>query len=183
MSRTSLPTLLGTADGERRLAGDVVAGDQEAFAALFHAYRDDVYRVARAVAGTHEAALDALQETFFKVHQGLARWKGDAALRTWIVRIAIRSAIDLRRRWLRSREVPHVAPEPSHDPRPVLERAMLLARLQGLADRLDGRQGLILRLRLFGHLSNKEVAEQLGLQEANVRMQLSKAVRRLRTML
>jgi DNA-directed RNA polymerase specialized sigma24 family protein len=53
-------------DVDRRLARDTVAGDQEAFTHLFHSYRQDVYRVARGVVGSHEVALDVVQETFFK---------------------------------------------------------------------------------------------------------------------
>ena len=120
-------------DVDRRLASDTVAGDQDAFTHLFHSYRQDVYRVARGVVGSHEAALDVVQE-------------------------------------------------PAHDPRPDMEKAVLLGRLRALADRLEGQQGLILRLRLVGGLSNKEIAGHLGLSEPNTRMQLTKAVRRLREM-
>jgi RNA polymerase sigma-70 factor (ECF subfamily) len=162
---------------------DAVVGDEKAFEALFHQYRQDVYRVARAVTGHHESALDAVQEAFFKVHQGLPRWKGESSLRTWIVRIAVRCAIDLRRSALRSREVTQPFTEPSYDPRPGLDAALLRTRLEELAHRLEGQQGLVLRLRLFGDLSNKEIAEQLGIHEPNVRMQLTKALRRLREML
>jgi RNA polymerase sigma-70 factor, ECF subfamily len=183
VGRTPLTSLLAVSEVDRRLAGHAIAGDEEAFTALFHSYRQDVYRAARAITGSHEAALDTVQQTFFKVHQGLPRWRGDASLRTWIVSIAVRSAIDLRRQSRRSREVGDTVAEPSHDPRPEMERTILLAHLQDLADRLDGQQGLILRLRLSGGLSNKEIAEHLGLSEPNTRMQLSKAVRRLREML
>jgi len=183
VGRTSAAGLLGASDVDRRLAGHAVAGDEEAFAALFDMYRRDVYRAARAVIGSHEAALDTVQETFLKVYRGLHRWRGEGSLRTWILSIAVRSAIDLRRRFVRSREVGEASRHPSHDPRPEMDRALLVARLQELADRLGGQQGLILRLRVFGGFSNKEIADQLGLTEANTRMQLSKAVRRLREML
>jgi len=169
-------------EAERRLAAEAAAGDQQAFAALFESHREQVYRVARAVTGDGEAAKDVVQETFVKVYLGLARWRADASLRTWIVRIAVRTAIDHKRRSKR-RPAMATGDEPAHDPRPGLEDALALARVQQLAERLEGRQGLILRLRLLGDLSNREIAEALGLREPNVRMQVTKAVRRLREML
>ncbi len=173
---------LGT-EGERQLARAAAGGDQEAFAALFEAHRHAVYRVARAVTGDHEAAKDALQETFIKVHAALGRFRGQCSLRTWITRIAVRAAIDGRRRAARHPQDGSSAEEPADDPRERLENALAVKRVQELAERLEGQQGLILRLRLLGDLSNREVAEALGLREPNIRMQLSKAIRRLREML
>jgi DNA-directed RNA polymerase specialized sigma24 family protein len=51
-----------------------------------------------------------------------------------------------------------------------LEDALALRRVQELAERLPGQQGLILRLRLLGDLTNAEIAEALGLTAPNVRM-------------
>ena len=169
-------------DSDRRLIESAAAGDEEAFAALFHRFRNDVYRTARAITGSHEASLDVVQETFLKVHRHLAGWRGDAALRTWIVRIAVRTAIDVRRRAQRRREAVSDV-EPSHDPRAAMDRAALLARLRETMRRLRGSQADVLRLRLLGGYTNREVAEAMGLTEANVRMQLSKAVKRLKEML
>lgn len=168
---------------ERDLVARAVRGDSDAFAALFHTHRAAVYRVARSVLAEHEASLDALQDTFLKVHRGLGRWNGESSLRTWVVRIAVRTAIDHRRSAARSRLSPEAAQEPSHDPRPALEQALLLDRLRQMATRVKGKQGLVLQLRLLGGLSNREIAAALDLREPNVRMQLTKALRRLREML
>lgn len=168
---------------DREIA-DRTAGDEEAeFAALYKAHHNAAYRTALAVLGQHEAALDAVQDTFLKVHRGLSLWRGESSLRTWIVRIAVRCAIDLQRKVNRRRETDEATKEPFHDPRLAIEEALRLARLRSVADRLQGQAGIILRLRLFGDQSNKEIAAHLGLSEANVRVQLSNAVRRLKEML
>jgi RNA polymerase sigma-70 factor (ECF subfamily) len=177
---TTLP--LGT-DADRRLAADAAAGDELAFARLFEIHRDAVYRIARSVTGDRETALDAVQETFLKIHEGLAAFRAESSLRTWIVRIAVRAAIDQRRRARKHATAGEPVAEPSHDPRVSLEDALAFARVQEMATRLPGQQGLILRLRLLGGLTNAEVAAALSLNEPNVRMQVSKAVRRLREML
>jgi len=169
-------------DVDHKLATDAASGDEGAFAAIFEAHRHEVYRIARAVTGERETALDAVQETFLKIHEGLARFRAASSLRTWIVRIAVRAAIDQRRRARRHLTV-DAATEPSHDPRVKMEDALALARVQDLAAQLPGQQGLILRLRLLAGLTNGEIAKALALQEPNVRMQVSKAVRRLREVL
>lgn len=69
------------------------------------------------------------------------------------------------------------------DPRAEIDRSIRLAQVRKLADGLSGQSGLILRLRLFAGQSNQEIASSLSLSEANVRVQLSNAVRRLREML
>ena len=176
-------TALTDPEAQRRLAREAAGGDEAAFVALFEIHRHEVYRIARAVTGDRETARDALQETFLKVHEALPRWRGDCTFRTWIFRIAVRAAIDQRRRASRHRGAAAPAVEPAYDPRVSMEDALALQRVQEMAEGLPGQQGLILRLRLLGELRNADIAEILGLQPANVRMQLSKAVSRLREML
>jgi RNA polymerase sigma-70 factor (ECF subfamily) len=179
----TLTGVFTASDVDLRLAEAAVAGQDDAFTALFEAHHQEVYRTALAVLGRHEAALDAVQETFFKVHQCLGSWRGEASLRTWIVRIAVRCAIDLRRRSVADPGANTPAPEPWHDPRAEIDRSIRVAQVRKLADGLAGQSGLILRLRLFAGQSNQEIASSLSLSEANVRVQLSNAVRRLREML
>jgi RNA polymerase sigma factor (sigma-70 family) len=117
------------------------------------------------------------------VHEGLGRFRAASSLRTWIVRIAVRAAIDQRRRSRRHPNATATAQEPSHDPRAGLDDELAFERVRELSGLLPGQQGLILRLRLLVGLTNSEIAETLKLQEPNVRMQVSKAVKRLREML
>ena len=43
-------------------------------------------------------AEDAVQETFLKAYRALDRFRGDAEEKTWLLRIAINTCRDLRRR-------------------------------------------------------------------------------------
>jgi RNA polymerase sigma-70 factor, ECF subfamily len=169
--------------GALRPSRDTDVRNDEPLAAVFEAHRAEVYRIARAVTGDREAALDAVQETFLKIHRSFESFKGACSLRTWIVRIAIRAAIDQKRRAYRHTKARQLDEDPTHDPRGRMDDAVALQQVQQLAERLPGQQGLILRLRLLSGLSNTEIALSLGLREPNVRMQLTKAVRRLREML
>jgi RNA polymerase sigma-70 factor, ECF subfamily len=165
---------------EKQVAANAAQGDEAAFASIFEAHRHEVYRIARAVTGDRETALDAVQETFFKVHEGLKRFRGESSLRTWVVRIAVRAAIDQRRRARRHPAGVPFVNEPSHDPRVRMEDALALRSVQELARRLPRQQRLVFLLTLLGGLTNAEIAGALGLREPNIRMHMSNAVRRLR---
>lgn len=166
-----------------RLAAMQALASEDGAAALFESYRRQVYRITRAVTGDHELARDAVQEAFLRVFRSLSQWRGDSSLRTWVARIAVRAAVDLRRQSVRHNSATVPAYEPSHDPRASIEDTLALRNVQELTERLEGQQGLVLRLRLLGGLGNREIAQVLGISEPNVRMQLTKAIRRLREML
>jgi RNA polymerase sigma-70 factor (ECF subfamily) len=183
MGEVTLAEVSHPREADRQLASDVLTGDAEAFATLFHTYRQDVYRVACAIVGNSDLAFDVTQDVFIRVHQGLASWGARASLRTWILRIAIRCAIDYRRAARRQPSLAANVPDPSFDPRPSFDRELMIQQVLGISSRLSRRQSLLLRLRIIGELSNKEVAETLGLRESNIRVQLSKAIRRLRAVL
>lgn len=159
-----------------------LAGDASAFEQIYRDLHPRVYRVGRAVTGDDSAARDVVQETFLIVHRKLHTWRAASTIRTWVVRIAIRVACDLRRQDRRRRGV-MADGYGSHDPRPALDRSVLKEQVRRLAGAVRGRPGVILRLRLFAGLTNAEIARELRTSEANVRVQLTTAVRRLRTLL
>lgn len=163
------------------LVHQVLSGDHEAFGELFRAHNRDVYRTARAITDSHPTSLDVVQEVFLKVHQRIGTWRGRASLKTWILRIAVRCALDHRRRGRRLEPLGEMTM--IVDPRADLDRRLLVDRVHQLAADVRGRPGVVLQLRLLGGLSNREIADSLGLSEANVRVQLSKAIRQLRELL
>lgn len=72
-------------------------GEREAFDGIVARYRRDVYRIARRMTGNHDDADDVAQETFLRAYRSLARFRGDATLRTWLFRIALNLTINLGR--------------------------------------------------------------------------------------
>jgi RNA polymerase sigma-70 factor (ECF subfamily) len=77
-------------------------GDLDAFGTLVDRHGRAVHRAALAVLGSTQEAEDAAQEAFVTAFQKLETFRGEAAFRTWLVRIAWRQAQD-RRRSLRRR--------------------------------------------------------------------------------
>ena len=66
-----------------------VVGSPGAFDALMRRHQRQVYLVCYRFTSNHEDAADLSQDVFLRVHRGLARFKGDAALSTWLYRIAV----------------------------------------------------------------------------------------------
>jgi RNA polymerase sigma-70 factor (ECF subfamily) len=85
-------------------------GDQEAFRLIVEAYSQPLWRAAFRVLGDAAAAEDAVQNAFLRAWRSLDRFDEKAELSTWLYRIAINSAIDLRRE--RKRREPFSAPVP-----------------------------------------------------------------------
>ncbi len=72
-------------------------GDREAFARLLFEYREDSYRFAYRLTGTHQDADDLLQETWMRAFQSIGDFAVRSEFRTWLWRIMLGCAVDRRR--------------------------------------------------------------------------------------
>lgn len=79
------------------VARAAIAGDREALDRLVGLLRDDVYRLALRTLGHPADAEDAAQEALIQIITGLSTFRGDASVRTWAFRIAIRHYMRFRR--------------------------------------------------------------------------------------
>src|SRR5690348_5184332 len=73
---------------EAALIAAVHRGDAGSREALYHRYKRRVYALAVRIAGANEAE-EVVQEAFIRIFRGLAKFRGDAALSTWIYRLAV----------------------------------------------------------------------------------------------
>ena len=72
-------------------------GDRAAQAALLRALQDPWYRLCRTLLGDDDLARDATQEAALRFLQDLSRFKGQSALSTWSMGIAINVVREMRR--------------------------------------------------------------------------------------
>jgi RNA polymerase sigma-70 factor (ECF subfamily) len=124
------------------------------------------------VTGSRESARDAVQEAFARALAQRERYRGDAPLAAWVWKIALRVALENRRR-------PHALPleewidpallEPERDPE-------LAAALR----RLSPRRRLIVFLRYFGDFSYAEIAAACDVSEGTIAASLAQAHSELR---
>ena len=131
-----------------------------------------------------EAALDLTQAVFLKAWRGLEGFRGEASLKTWLVRIATREGLNARRR-----RSPLDAAEPLEMDAPValapVQEVELLERERsGLLRRaLDGihqRYRQAIELRYEHQLSIREISSVLETSETMTKNLLFRGLRNLR---
>lgn len=96
----------GRSDAE--LLREHVAGDPEAFGALFARHRDRLWAVALRTTGNPEDAADALQDALVAAYRRAGSFRGEAAVTTWLHRVVVNSCLDR----LRSAKVRAAQPLP-----------------------------------------------------------------------
>jgi len=84
------------------LIARIAEGEAGAFEALMRRHNRLLFRSARGVVNNDADAQDVVQETYLRAFSTLSTFRGDAALGTWLVRIAFTVAIDLQRKRGRS---------------------------------------------------------------------------------
>jgi RNA polymerase sigma-70 factor, ECF subfamily len=83
---------------DKELLARHAQGDPHAFAELVQRHRDRMWAVALRTLGDPEEAADALQDAFLSAYRGVGRFRGDAAVTTWLHRIVINACLDRLRR-------------------------------------------------------------------------------------
>jgi RNA polymerase sigma-70 factor (ECF subfamily) len=149
-----------------------------------------VWRVLRRLGVPPADMEDVVQEVFTVVYRKLPGFAGRSTLRTWICGIAVRRALDYRRRGHVRREVPTEVPAEQAADAPQLaavERREARACLDQLISSLDEEKRAVFVLYEIEELTMAEVADAVGcpLQTAYTRLhtarrQVDAAVARLR---
>jgi RNA polymerase sigma-70 factor (ECF subfamily) len=100
------------ADAE--LVGLLRARDEAAFALVLDAWSPGLLRLARSFVSTPDSAAECVQDAWLAVIEGIDRFEGRAALRTWVYRILVNTA---KRRGVREgRSVPWSSLGPEDGP-------------------------------------------------------------------
>jgi RNA polymerase sigma-70 factor (ECF subfamily) len=83
---------------DKELLARHAQGDPHAFAELVSRHRDRMWAVALRTLGDPEEAADALQDAFLSAYRGVGRFRGEAAVTTWLHRIVVNACLDRLRR-------------------------------------------------------------------------------------
>jgi RNA polymerase sigma-70 factor (ECF subfamily) len=181
------PRVTRAADGE--LIERLRAADEHAVEELVGRYGGLVYRVAVRITGTAADAEEVTWDVIQTVWQKIAGFRGDAALSSWIYRIAANAAYGK----VRARDAPTVAledalrrPDPPESSvttssdwstfcKDPAVRAGLRAVLEEAILKLPADYRTVLVLRDVEGLPNAEVADILGLSTAAVKSRTHRA--------
>jgi len=156
-------------------------GEERAMEALYQQYKRRVYGLVTRIAGPADAD-EVAQEAFVRIFRGLSKFRGDAALGTWIYRLSVNAALThVTRRSKRTNRTTELvdapAPERAHrDPR-------LAQRLEAALASLPVGYRTVLVLHDIEGLSHEECANILGCRVGTSKSQLHKARMRMRDIL
>jgi RNA polymerase sigma-70 factor (ECF subfamily) len=67
-------------------------GDETAFVEMMRRYQSKIFAIALRILHNRADAEEITQDTFIRAHRGLARFRGDSSLMTWLHRIAMNLA-------------------------------------------------------------------------------------------
>jgi len=169
---------------DAELVASARAGDVSAYEELVRRHAAAAVRLAHAVCGSATEAEDAVQEAFVKAFHSLHRFRADAPLRPWLMRIVANEAKNRRRSGGRRARLavvaagrrPDAAPLPEDAAVSSAESRAVLAAVAALPE----RDREVISYRYFAALSERETAEAIGCPPGTVKSRLARALERLR---
>jgi len=188
-----LPVAPGPAAyADAELVAQLQGGSEAAFRTLVERYQNRIYRTILALLRNPEEAEDVAQEVFVEVYQTIGRFRGEAALSTWLYRLATSRALKHRQRARAQKrfayftsllgfnnQVLHEPVDASH-PQAQLEGQEQLALLLAHIARLPDQQQVAFTLRHEQELSYEEIAAVLNTTVSAVESLLFRARKTLR---
>lgn len=179
---------------DKRLIADCLRGNTNAFGELVLRYQDRLYNSVYRLVGRAEDAQDVVQEAFLNAYQSLRSFKGDSLFFTWLYRIAVNTAISLKRkqRSVLSFDACRNGDENTMDPPDLseesgpgqaLERTEEEQRLQSALNRLSPEHRIVLILKEIEGQKYEDIAEVLQVPIGTVRSRLHRARSELREIL
>ena len=155
-------------------------GDESAFTELVRHHQHEVFTLALRLLGNYELAADAAQETFIRAWRALPRFRGDAALSTWLHRITVNTSWTLGRRAQRHstatlEESVLLSDDNSPSPESAAETAELRGRLRiAVAELPDPQRAVVVLKDIYGW-SHAEVAKALDISVTAAKVRLHRA--------
>ncbi len=178
---------------DARLIEQVLAGETSLYAELVRRHHPRVFGLCASMLGDRTQAEDAAQDVFLKAYRRLSEFRGDAALSTWLYRVAANRCLDLLRGQSRRREesweafveregdgVRRLLAEPSSEAPLASEEADLVQRV---LSQLPPDYRLILTLREMEGLDYRELTQAMNCSLDSVKAKLRRARARFREIL
>jgi len=170
---------INTKHTEQALLARCRAGERAAFDLLLERYRDRVLNLAFQLLHDAAAAEDVAQEVFVSAFTGIHRFRGEAALFTWLYRMTLNHC-HRRRQWNQSwanAEQKSIYMEMSASPESA---AICHIAVENALNALTRPLRVVLILREMHGLDYEEMAGILGIPVGTVRSRLHKARMRFR---
>lgn len=152
-----------------------IHGKQMSFEEIYNTYWNKVFRICMGYVNDHDWAKDIAQETFVTIWQQLPKFRQEAAIGTWIFRIASNHClrqIERQNRMPRSEMPEHI--EQQHEPSKEPQVQFLYKCIAELPE----TDRIIISLELED-VRQAEIAKIVGLSETNIRVKVHRIKERL----
>jgi RNA polymerase sigma-70 factor, ECF subfamily len=163
------------------------SGCPDAFNDLVSATYGDTFALALRLVGNPEDARDVVQDTYLRAYRAIPRFRGDAAIGTWLFRITSNCAHNLIRRFRPTEPLGEdnapVDTDMTRDPATAAEGSELRARVVAALAQLPAKLREVVELRELADLSHDAIAKRLGITETAAKVRLHRARAKLRELL
>ena len=163
--------------------------EPENFEWIVAQHQKQIYRILFCMVRDEDIADTLTQECFLRAFRKRATFRGESALSTWLVRIAINLARDHNRsrRWSFWRRLERTdrleltrASDSRLSPEHTLLNRELLGVIESVVEKLPDRQRTIFLLRYVEEMPLETIAEAMGLKLGTVKSHLFRAVATLK---
>jgi RNA polymerase sigma-70 factor (ECF subfamily) len=165
----------------RQVIRSAVAGDQQAFTALYQEHSLPVFKYLLHMTNSQPVAEDLLQETFVAIWEGIDRFRGQATFKTWALRIAHHRFVD----WLRASKPNEVSLDdadalsiPSGQDRLLTQKWQRNTIISVLGE-LPAYHREVIELAFIQDLSYREIAEIVDCPIGTVKSRLHYALQQM----
>lgn len=161
---------------------DIKSNPEKAFEQIVAVHSEALYWHIRQVLGEHEDANDVVQDVFVKVWKGLERFRCEAALATWLYRIAVnecRTFLAKRKRkglQLSQSDEPNW-PEPAAEPNISSDETLRL--MQEAIEKLPPKQREVFLLRYYQEMPYQQMSDVLQTSVGSLKASYHHAVQKI----
>ena len=169
------------------------SGNQEVFTEMYNRHHQIVYVVCLQNLKNRDDAIEITQETFMRAFKGLARFRGDSSLKTWLYKIAVNLSRNRYWYWYWYRRRRHstlsmdatftdtdsslsdLVSDSSSSPDEEFRLNEMEDLVSVCMNRLPKPHKEILDLRNTQHLTYEEISQRLGIEIGTVKSRVARA--------
>jgi RNA polymerase sigma-70 factor (ECF subfamily) len=176
------------------------SGDEGAFVEIMNRYHAKIFGLSNNLLRNAADAEEIAQDTFIRAHRGLATFRGDSSLATWLYRIALNLSRNRYWYFFRRRRQDSISLErplsedsdgtfsdliaaDTHNPVQHTVAQEFTDLISSCMEKLDARHREILTMRNILNLPYDEIARTLGINVGTVKSRIARARENLRKLL
>lgn len=170
-------------NNESKLLSLARKGDKAAFREIMETHKKKIFYLAYDLTGSMQDAEDLCQETFFKAYRNLPKFRGEAAVGSWLYRITLNTFLDQKKKisFQEERKQMELGEHESSLERPenVAESRQIQIHIDQALEKLTPRERSIFVMRHYQGMPVKQVASILNISDGTVKSLLFRAIRKL----